>query len=110
MIMKKIALILTVFFGFVSTAQAYEPSTPLMVVRFNKTNVAYENSLYKAVSAAVRKKEDVIFTVVSRSNRGGYKANEIASAIEQIGVNKAQIRVNYELAVGKTDEVYVYIK
>lgn len=55
------------------SAAAYLPDAdlagrrPLMVIRFNKKNVAYEQSLYKAVKAALDKRPNTNFEIVAVS-------------------------------------------
>ncbi len=63
---------------------------PLVVIRFDRPNVAYEQALYNAVSQALERRPDVAFDLVAVSpTRGG--AGQAALAASQARRNAEQV-------------------
>lgn len=107
------------------SAAAYLPDAdlngrrPLMVIRFNKKNVAYEQSLYKAVKAALDKRPNTNFEIVAVSPANA-KSGEIEAAKNADAVRNSLISMGLpesriyssktKSASIQTTEVHLYLK
>lgn len=92
---------------------------PLMIIRFNKKNVAYEQSLYKAVKAALDKRPRTSFEIVAVSPKntksGEIEAIKNAEAIRtsliSMGLPENRIYLSKsDNASIQTTEVHLYLK
>ncbi len=92
---------------------------PLMVIRFNKKNVAYEQALYKAVKAALDKRPNTVFEVVAVSpanaKSGEFEAAKNADAVRNsltaMGLPDSRIYSSKtKNASIQTTEVHLYLK
>lgn len=107
------------------SAAAYLPDAdltgrrPLMVIRFNKKNVAYEQSLYKAVKAALDKRPNTNFEIVAVSpanaKSGETEAVKNADAVRgsliSMGLPENRIYSSKTKSASiQTTEVHLYLK
>ncbi|MGN1078857.1 MAG: hypothetical protein ACI4TE_01655, partial [Alphaproteobacteria bacterium] len=107
------------------SAAAYLPDAdlagrrPLMVIRFNKKNVAYEQSLYKAVKAALDKRPNTGFEIVAVSpanaKSGEAEAAKNADAVHtsliSMGLPEDRIYSSKTKSASiQTTEVHLYLK
>lgn len=107
------------------SAAAYLPDAdlngrrPLMVIRFNKKNVAYEQSLYKAVKAALDKRPNTNFEIVavspSNAKSGETEAAKNADAVRNslisMGLPESRIYSSKTKSASiQTTEVHLYLK
>lgn len=107
------------------SAAAYLPDAdltgrrPLMVIRFNKKNVAYEQSLYKAVKAALDKRPNTNFEIVAVSptnaKSGEVEAAKNADAVRNslisMGLPESRIYSSKTKSASiQTTEVHLYLK
>lgn len=92
---------------------------PLMVIRFNKKNVAYEQALYKAVKAALDKRPNTVFEVVAVSpanaKSGEFEAAKNADAVRNsltaMGLPDNRIYSSKTKSASiQTTEVHLYLK
>lgn len=92
---------------------------PLMVIRFNKKDVAYEQSLYKAVKAALDKRPSTDFEIVAVSpanaKSGEFEAAKNAEAVRSslisMGLPESRIYSSKtQNASIQTTEVHLYLK
>ena len=92
---------------------------PLMVIRFNKRDMDYEQSLYKAVKAALDKRPSTHFEVVAVSpadtRSGAFEAAKNADAVREsllaMGLPASRIYSSQASKPGiKTTEVHLYLK
>ena len=107
------------------SAAAYLPDAdlngrrPLMVIRFNKKNVAYEQSLYKAVKAALDRRPNTNFEIVavspSNAKSGETEAAKNADAVRNslisMGLPESRIYSSKTKSASiQTTEVHLYLK
>lgn len=107
------------------SAAAYLPDAdlagrrPLMVIRFNKKNVAYEQSLYKAVKAALDKRPSTSFEIVAVSPanaRSGEaeavkNADAVRDSLISMGLPENRIYSSKTKSASiQTTEVHLYLK
>jgi hypothetical protein len=89
---------------------------PLVVIRFDKPDVAYEPALYQALSRALERRPDAVFDLVAVSPTGGNAASakQRADAVlkSMTGMGLPQDRVSESAmasASAKTSEVHIYV-
>lgn len=107
------------------SAAAYLPDAdlagrrPLMVIRFNKKNVAYEQSLYKAVKAALDKRPNTGFEIVAVSPanaksgeaEAAKNADAVRSSLISMGLPEDRIYSSKTKSASiQTTEVHLYLK
>lgn len=92
---------------------------PLMVIRFDRRNVAYEQPLYQAVKTALEKRPATSFEVVAVSPAnvpsGGYEAAKNAQAVYNsliaMGLPAGRVSVTKMQSTGlRATEVRIYLK
>ncbi len=92
---------------------------PLMVIRFNKRDMDYEQSLYKAVKAALDKRPSTRFEIVAVSpedtQSGAFEAAKNADAVREsllaMGLPASRIYSSQARKPAiKTTEVHLYLK
>lgn len=90
---------------------------PLMVIRFNKKNVAYERSLYDAVKAALDKRPSTNFEIVAVGSGAADKAEAAKNAeavrdtLTSMGLPEDRVFVSKTEKTGvKSTEVHLYLK
>jgi hypothetical protein len=89
---------------------------PLVVIRFDKPDVAYEPALYQALSRALERRPDAVFDLVAVSPTGGSaaQAKQRADAVlkSMTGMGLPENRVSESAmasAAAKTPEVHIYV-
>ena len=107
------------------SAAAYLPDAdlagrrPLMVIRFNKKNVAYEQSLYKAVKAALDKRPNTNFEIVAVSpanaksgeTEAAKHADAVRNSLISMGLPENRIYSSKTKSASiQTTEVHLYLK
>lgn len=90
---------------------------PLMVIRFNKKNIAYERSLYDAVKAALDKRPTTNFEVVAVSSGSADAAEAVKNAetvrdtLASMGLPEDRVYSSKTEKAGiKSTEVHLYLK
>jgi hypothetical protein len=103
------------------TGQSESLGQLLVLVRFNSSDVQYEQPMYQAVSTALDRKPDANFTVVAvmpRSDQPGTdtdmaqrKADEVKSSLVQLGLQPSRINMtNVSSEAAQSPEVHVYVR
>ncbi|MBE6452178.1 MAG: hypothetical protein E7012_01650 [Alphaproteobacteria bacterium] len=101
--------------GF-GSSPSVSSGSPLFVVKFNKSDVKYQNSLKQAVSNALSKKPSVIFDVVAVSPTNGSSAiaknnaTQIFQDMIDMGVNAANINLSAKSGTGTSSEVQIFVR
>lgn len=97
---------------------------PLMVIRFNKPNVAYEQALYSAVSRALDRRPGATFDVVAVSPTGGdagqsalntstskRNAESVVRSLSSMGLPPDRINLSaMSSASARANEVQVFVR
>ncbi len=97
---------------------------PLVVIRFDRAKVPYQQALYHAVSRAIERRPDAIFDLVAvapasggtarvalNSNKARRHAEEVLRALVEMGLPPARVAVSAKtLPSAKTNEVHVYLR
>ncbi|AEO49860.1 hypothetical protein F11_17000 [Rhodospirillum rubrum F11] len=97
-----------------ATRSAGLPSgAPLVVIRFDSPNVAYEGPLSNAVQAALARKPDASFDVVAVSggsaSGAARGAERVVRSLTQMGVPSNRVNLSAASSAG-SDEVRVYVR
>lgn len=102
------------------TTQEGFSSRPLMVVKFNKSNVNYKEGLNRAVKGALQAKPSMMFDIVAVSpsnstpairNTARSKATEIFQEVIAIGVSPEAVSLSAKSSVdANSPEVHIYVK
>lgn len=106
-----LALLLT--FSTFAAAKAEGTGTPLIVVRYNQKDVAYQSSLSFAVAEAKKVKPDVAFEVVDVSPEGTIgrlHGQEVVDSIIHMGVDQKLVTLRSENGAGANEEVRVFVR
>lgn len=99
-------------------------SRPLVIIRFDKPNLQYENALYGAVSQAMEKRPNVTFDLVAVSPANGNSAqmalnanaarkngDDVLRTLTQMGVPMDRVALNSTTsAAARHNEVHLYIR
>lgn len=105
-------------------ASADQYTQPLVVIRFDRDNVEYDQALYEAVNAAIERYPSVRFEVVAVSPREGNpaqialaandarnNAQDVFRTLTQIGIQPARIEMTQaKSADADSPEVHVYLR
>lgn len=92
---------------------------PLMVIRFDRRNIAYEQPLYQAIKTALEKRPSTSFEVVAVSPAGvasgNYEATKNAEAVHgsliAMGLPAGRISMSkMQSGTIRTTEVHIYLK
>lgn len=98
---------------------------PLVVIRFDRSNVAYEQPLYQAVSRAIERRPDASFEVVAVSQADGStpgqqalnataarrSAEQVVRSLSDMGLPPGQIRMSSSTSPSvSSNEVHVYVR
>ncbi len=97
---------------------------PLVVIRFDRDKVPYQQALYHAVSRALERRPGAIFDLVAvapsaggkarvalNSNKARRQAEKVLRALVEMGMPPARIAVSAKtLSSAKTNEVHVYMR
>ncbi len=98
-----------------------ETREPLVIIRFDQADVAYEAPLFGAVNAALARKPDAAFDVVAvtpgeaptelDSERGRRNAEMVAKSLGDFGVPLDRVTLSAAAKPDvQVDEVYVYVR
>ncbi len=104
----------------VAVPAALGPRRPLVTIRFNRPDVAYERQLYEAVRAALARRPDVAFDVVgiapqtlgeAATPTAMRRAGQVRRSLEEMGLPADRINVSALTSVGaQSDEVRIYVR
>ena len=97
---------------------------PLVVIRFDRAKVPYQQALYNAVSRVLERRPSAVFDLVAvaptaggtakmalNSNKARRHAEEVLRAMIEMGLPPARIAVSAKtLSAAKTNEVHVYLR
>ena len=97
---------------------------PLVVIRFDRAKVPYQQALYNAVSRVLERRPSAIFDLVAvaptaggtakmalNSNKARRHAEEVLRAMIEMGLPPARVAVSAKtLSAAKTNEVHVYLR
>ena len=97
---------------------------PLVVIRFDRTKVPYQQALYHAVSRVLERRPDAIFDLVAiaptaggsarvalNSNKARRQAEKVLRSLVEMGLPLARIAISARtLSSAKTNEVHVYLR
>jgi len=97
---------------------------PLVVIRFDRAKVPYQQALYNAVSRVLKRRPAAVFDLVAvapaaggkarvalNSNKARRHAEEVLRALIEMGLPVARVAVSAKtMAAAKTNEVHVYLR
>jgi predicted RecA/RadA family phage recombinase len=97
---------------------------PLVVIRFDRAKVPYQQALYNAVSRVLEGSPSAVFDLVAvaptaggtakmalNSNKARRHAEEVLRALIEMGLPPARVAVSAKtLSAAKTNEVHVYLR
>jgi len=97
---------------------------PLVVIRFDRAKVPYQQALYHAVSRVIERRPDAVFDLVAvasasggtarvalNANKARRHAEEVLRALIEMGLPPARVAVSAKtMASAKTNEVHVYLR
>ncbi len=105
-------------------ANAVAGQRPLVVIRFDRNDVSYEQALYTAASQALERKPDAVFTVVAVSpaqgtaaqvalnaNNAKRQAERVYRSLTNMGMPSARITMTQTPSPAvNTNEIHVYVR
>jgi hypothetical protein len=97
---------------------------PLVVIRFDRAKVPYQQALYHAVSRVLEQRPDAVFDLVAvapteggqarvalNSNKARRHAEEVLRSLIEMGLPPARVAVSAKtLASAKSSEVHLYVR
>ena len=97
---------------------------PLVVIRFDRAKVPYQQALYNAVSRVLERRPSAVFDLVAvaptaggtakmalNSNKARRHAEEVLRALIEMGLPSTRVAVSAKtLSAAKTNEVHVYLR
>ncbi|MSO93307.1 MAG: hypothetical protein EXQ86_07910 [Rhodospirillales bacterium] len=97
---------------------------PLVVIRFDRANVPYQQALYNAVSKVLERRPDAVFDLVAvaptaggpareslNSTKSRRHAEDVLRSLTEMGLPPARVAVSAKaLASAKTNEVHLYLR
>lgn len=110
--------------GAVAAAPIGVGERPLVVIRFDRPNVTYEDALYTAVKSALDRRPNAVFEVVAMSPVGGApgaasvgeaaslrNAQSVTRSLTQMGLPNDRIRVSQAASpTASNGEVQVFVR
>jgi hypothetical protein len=113
--------------GMQVTAGAPKPTAdrrPLVVIRFDRNDVPYQQALYNAVSRVLEKRPDAVFDLVAvapatggqarvalNSNKARRQAEGVLRSLIEMGLPPARVAVAAKTSPSsRTNEVHLYIR
>jgi hypothetical protein len=100
-----------------STPATFTDRRPLVVIRFDKPDVAYEPALYQALSRALERRPDAVFDLVAvtppsgNSNAARRNAENVMRSMTSMGLpNDRVIMASMSTPTAATPEVHVYVR
>lgn len=106
------------------SADEFVERTPLMIIRFNRRNISYEEQLYNVLSRALEVKPSVRFEIVSMApipsvkvqsdrliNRAYNNGKQIAFSMQEMGIpaNRIDFKVAQKNDI-RTNEVLLFVR
>ena len=97
---------------------------PLVVIRFDRNDVAYQQALYNAVSRVLDQRPGAVFDLVAvaptaggearvalNSNKSRRQAEDVLRALVEMGLPPARVAVSARtMASARTNEVHLYLR
>ena len=107
-----------------TAAGGLDGPTPLAIIRFNQTQVYYDQALYHAVSRAVKVKSGVIFDVVAivpvvgdpatdrrMQEASIMKGNEVMASLRKMGIPTQRLSLaSHQSDTAQSTEVHVFVR
>ncbi|MSO85659.1 MAG: hypothetical protein EXR02_03360 [Rhodospirillales bacterium] len=110
----------------VAAGEARDPGgrRPLVVIRFDRTDVPYQQALYSAVSRVLERRPDAVFDLVAvapavggaareavNTNRSRRHAENVLRSLVEMGLPPARVAISTRtLADAKVNEVHLYLR
>ncbi len=109
---------------FTSSAPANSTRRPLVVIRFDRPNVAYEQALYTAVNRALERRPSATFDLVAvapergsaaqvavASNTSKRNAESVLRSLSDMGLPLQRVRLSAMTSgAAATNEVHIYVR
>lgn len=99
------------------SAETFAQRRPLVVIRFDKPDVAYEPQLYQALSRALERRPDAVFDLVAVSPSGGNpsaarrNADTVFQSMTNMGLPAERVAMAaMPSPAAKTPEVHIYVQ
>lgn len=99
------------------SAETFAERRPLVVIRFDKADVAYEPQLYQALSRALERRPDAVFDLVAVSPQGGNpsaarrNADTVFASMTNMGLPAERVAMAAMPSdAAKTPEVHIYVQ
>ena len=99
------------------TPAVFNERRPLVVIRFDKPDVAYEPALYQALSRALERRPDAVFDLVAVAPNGGsadtakQKADGVLKSMTGMGLPADRVsETEITSPTANTPEVHVYVQ
>jgi hypothetical protein len=99
------------------SAETFAQRRPLVVIRFDKPDVAYEPQLYQALSRALERRPDAVFDLVAVSPQGGNpsaarrNADTVFASMTNMGLPSERVAMAaMPSEAAKTPEVHIYVQ
>ncbi|MGE4062170.1 MAG: hypothetical protein AB7E79_02280 [Rhodospirillaceae bacterium] len=99
------------------SAETFAQRRPLVVIRFDKPDVAYEPQLYQALSRALERRPDAVFDLVAVSPQGGNpsaarrNADTVFASMTNMGLPAERVAMAAMPSdQAKTPEVHIYLQ
>jgi hypothetical protein len=99
------------------SAETFAQRRPLVVIRFDKPDVAYEPQLYQALSRALERRPDAVFDLVAVSPQGGNpsaarrNADTVFQSMTNMGLPAERVAMAAMPSdAAKTPEVHIYVQ
>ena len=99
------------------TPAVFNERRPLVVIRFDKPDVAYEPALYQALSRALERRPDAVFDLVAVAPNGGnaatakQKADGVLKSMTGMGLPADRVsETEITSPTAATPEVHVYVQ
>jgi hypothetical protein len=107
-----------------AASAAAAPNRPLVVIRFDRPNVVYEQALYTAISRALERRPEAAFDLVAVTpNRGAggeaavastssrRNAESVLRSLSEMGLPLDRVRLSATTStVAATNEVHLYVR
>ena len=110
----------------VAAGEARDPGgrRPLVVIRFDRTDVPYQQALYSAVSRVLERRPDAVFDLIAvapavggaareavNTNRSRRHAENVLRSLVEIGLPPSRVAISTRtLADAKVNEVHLYLR
>jgi hypothetical protein len=107
----------------IGTPVSTDGRVPLVVIRFDRADVPYQQALYNAVSQALQRKPNAVFDVVavaaggtqaqsaSNQNQARRNADRVLRSLADMGLPASRVNVTAgSNAQAATNEVHVFVR